>query len=76
MKLYALFAFRYKPEIEKVTSRLFFVQRLAEQPADEKWIYTEEFDRDEVPNIENYISSIIGGIKTQFPHIYPVSDVF
>ena len=75
MDLYAFFAFRYNTNVEKVNSRLFFVQKAESSKSDQDWIFTKTYIKDDIDRIKNKLADLIGEIKNQYPNTYPVSPV-
>ncbi|PKL80589.1 MAG: hypothetical protein CVV25_03540 [Ignavibacteriae bacterium HGW-Ignavibacteriae-4] len=75
MNMYALFAFRYNEKIEKVNSRLFFINKLENTLNDEDWIYSKTYTRADVPRLQIEIAELIGVIKGRYPNTYPVAPV-
>ncbi len=75
MNMYALFAFRYNDKIEKVNSRLFFVNKLNNSGNDEEWIYSKYYTRDDIQELQIEIAELIGVIRGRYPNTYPVSPV-
>ncbi len=75
MNMYALFAFKYKDNIKKVNSRLFFINKLENESIDTDWIYSKCYTRDDIPKLQIEIAELIGLIKGRYPNTYPVSPV-
>lgn len=75
MNMYALFAFRYNDKIEKVNSRLFFVNKLNNSGNDEEWIYSKYYTRADIQGLQIEIAELIGVIRGRYPNTYPVSPV-
>lgn len=75
MNMYALFAFRYNKKIEKVNSRLFFINKLENTVNDEEWIYCKTYTRADVSRLQIEIAELIGVIKGRYPNTYPVAPV-
>jgi ATP-dependent exoDNAse (exonuclease V) beta subunit len=75
MNMYALFAFRYNEKIDKVNSRLFFINKLESAKNDEDWIYSKNYTRADVTTLQIEIAELIGVIRGRYPNTYPVSPV-
>ncbi len=73
--MYALFAFRYNDHIEKVNSRLFFINKAEEAKNDEEWIFTKNYTRSDINSLQIEIAELIGVIRGRYPNTYPVSPV-
>lgn len=75
MDMYALFAFKYKPDLKSVNSRLFFVEKSKTALKNEDWIFTKEYTISDIKNIQIQIAEKIGVIKDRYPNTYPVQPV-
>ena len=75
MNMYALFAFRYNDKIDKVNSRLLFINKLESAKNDEDWIYSKSYTRADVTDLQIEIAELIGVIRGRYPNTYPVSPV-
>lgn len=75
MNMYALFAFRYNDNVEKVNSRLFFINKAEEAKNDEEWIFTKNYTRSDINSLQIEIAELIGVIRGRYPNTYPVSPV-
>jgi len=75
MNMYALFAFRFNDTVEKINSRLFFINKLENSKNDNDWIFTKCYTRDDIPELQIEIAELIGVIKGRYPNTYPVAPV-
>lgn len=75
MDMYALFAFKYKPEIEIVNSRLFFIEKVHSATGNGDWIYNKTYTRADINKIQIQLAEKIGIIKERYPNTYPVKPV-
>ncbi len=70
MKIYALLAFKYAPEIEEVSTNLLFVRNISDNNDD--WIVSKTYMRDDENNITIEIAKMIGEIDSTYGYIYPL----